>query len=357
MRDCQPVFGNATLAVKSVPQEAFMRAIIMQQTGSPDVLHLQNMEKPAPADHELLVRLHAAGVNPIDTKLRQRGLYFGEPPAIPGCDGAGIVEAVGSKVQQFKPGDCVYYCYGGLGQACGNYAEYACVPEAYVAAMPSCLDFVTAAAAPLVLITAWESLFDRARLQTGHKVFIHAGAGGVGHVAIQLAKIAGCEVATSVSSEEKAKLVHELGADHIIRYRDEDVTDSLLQWSNGRGVDVAFDTVGGKAFHQLVPAVRIYGDLVTILQVPDNTDWKTLRLRNIRVSQELMLTPMILGLQEGAEHHAAILEQCTQFFEERRLSVFVSDILPMAQAAEAHRRIEAGGMAGKLVLNIVDDQA
>ncbi len=332
-----------------------MRAIIMQQAGSPDVLSLQSVEKPTPRDHEVLVRVHAAGVNPIDTKLRQRGLYFGEPPAILGCDGAGIIETVGSKVLQFRPGDRVYYCYGGLGQACGNYAEYACVPEAYVATMPACLDFATAAAAPLVLITAWESLFDRARLQAGQKVFIHAGAGGVGHMAIQLAKIAGCEVATSVSSEEKAALVRELGADHIIRYRDEDVTEALLQWSEGKGVDVAFDTVGDKAFHQLVPAVRVYGDLVTILQVPEDSDWKTLRLRNIRVSQELMLTPMVLGLQEGAEHHAAILEQCGQFFEERRLSVFVTDTLPLEQAANAHRRIEAGGMAGKLVLNIADD--
>ena len=332
-----------------------MRAIVMQQAGGPEVLRLQSVEKPAPRAHEVLVRIHAAGVNPIDTKLRQRGLYFGEPPATLGCDGAGIIEAVGSKVQQFSPGDRVYYCYGGLGQACGNYAEYACVPEAYLAGMPACLDFASAAAAPLVLITAWESLFNRARLQAGQKVFIAAGAGGVGHVAIQLAKIAGCEVATSVSSEEKAALVRELGADHIIRYRDQDVAEALLQWSGGEGVDIAFDTVGGSAFHSLVTAVRVYGDLVTILQVPDDTDWKTLRLRNIRLSQELMLTPMVLDLQEGAEHQAAILEQCGQFFEEQKLSVFVTDTLPLEQAAEAHRRIEAGGMAGKLVLSVSDD--
>jgi NADPH2:quinone reductase len=331
-----------------------MRAIIMPQTGEPDILTLAEVNKPDCAADEVLVRVMAAGVNPIDTKLRQNGLNFFPHglPAILGCDGAGIVETVGSKTSQFKPGDTVYYCYGGLGQKAGNYAEYIAVPEAYVAIKPDCLDFVDAAAAPLVLITAWEALFDRACICSGQKIFIHAGAGGVGHVAIQLAKQAGCDVATSVSCEEKADLVHKLGADHIINYKKQDVTDELLKWTNGTGVDVALDTIGGEAFKQLIPAVHIYGDLVTILQVPDDADWKTMRLRNLRLSQELILTPMALGLKEGAVHHGAILEQCAQMFDQRQLFVFVSDILPLEQAAEAHRQIEAGSMTGKLVLEI-----
>jgi len=330
-----------------------MRAIIMSQTGEPDILTLAEVNKPDCAAHEVLIKVMAAGVNPIDAKLRRNGLYFPNSlPAILGCDGAGIVEAVGREVTRFEPEDAVYYCYGGLGQKAGNYAEYIAVPEAYISAMPECLDFADAAAAPLVLITAWEALFDRGRICSGQKVFIHAGAGGVGHVAIQLAKQAGCDVATSVSSKEKADLVRQLGADYIINYREQDVADALLQWTSGAGVDIAFDTIGDEAFKQLIPAVRIYGDLVTLLKVPDDTDWKTIRLRNIRVSQELMLTPMVLGLKDGAEHHSAILEQCAQLFDQRQLSVFVSDILPLEQAAKAHRRIEAGGMSGKLVLNI-----
>jgi NADPH2:quinone reductase len=324
----------------------------MDRTGEPDVLRHGEVDRPICGDDEILVRVQAAGVNPIDTKLRRGGLFLSAGlPAILGCDGAGVVEAVGKDVTRFEPGDAVYYCYGGLGQKAGNYAEYVAAPEAWVALKPDCLDFTDAAAAPLILITAWEALFDRARISSGQRIFIHAGAGGVGHVAIQLAKIAGCEVAASVSSETKAAMVKELGADLIINYRQQDVAGELLGWTAGRGVDAAIDTVGGEAFMQLIPAVRLYGDLVTLLQVPGETDWKALRLRNIRVAQELMLTPMLTGLKEGADHHAAILEQCAQFFDQRRLTVFVSDIMPLEQAAEAHRRIEAGGMAGKLVLS------
>ena len=335
-----------------------MRAIVMNEPGSPDLLTVQQIEQPEIVRPEqILVKLMAAGVNPIDTKLRGGGLYFPDGlPAILGCDGSGIVEAVGSEVTRFQPGDQVYYCYGGLGQkssdaSVGNYAEYAVIDEAYMAIKPAALGFDEAAAAPLVLITAWEALFDRASLASGQKVFIHAGAGGVGHVAIQLAKIAGCEVATTVSSDEKADFVRQLGADCVINYREQDVAEALLAWSQGRGVDIAFDTVGGDAFNQLIPAMAHYSDMVTILQVPDDVDWKSLRLKNIRVSQELMLSPMVYGLKEGAEHQAAILEQCAQFVDENRLSIFVSELLPLEDAAKAHRLIEQGGTTGKIVLD------
>ena len=330
-----------------------MRAVLMQEAGNADQLQIGEAEKPACAANEILVQIVAAGINPVDTKVRSNGLFIAEGlPAILGCDGAGIVEAVGADVTRFEPGDPVYYCYGGLGQKAGNYAEYIAVPETYAAMKPDCLDFIDAAAAPLVLITAWEALFDRARINSGQKVFIHAGAGGVGHVAIQLAKLAGCQVATTVSSDEKADLVKQLGADLAINYRSENVSEALLAWTDNVGVDVAFDTVGGDAFNQLVAATRVYGDIVTILQVPADTDWKTIRLRNIRVSQELMLTPMLLGLDDAAEHHSDILEQCGQFFDQQQLSIFVSETLPLELAADAHRLVEAGGMSGKVVLEI-----
>ena len=333
-----------------------MRAVLMNEPGNPEVLTAGEAEKPTCGADEILVQIMAAGINPIDTKLRARGLYFPDAlPAILGCDGAGIVEEVGKEVTRFEPGDAVYYCYGGLGQKAGNYAEYISVPEACAAMKPDCLDFIDAAAAPLVLITAWESLFDRARMSSGQKIFIHAGAGGVGHVAIQLAKLAGCTVATTVSSDEKADLVKELGADRILNYQKEDVTKALLAWTGSAGVDIAFDTVGGDAFNQLVPATRVYGDIVSILQVPEDADWKNIRLRNIRISQELMLTPMVLGISEAAEHQGDILEQCAQLFDQKQLSIFVSDTLPLEQAAEAHRRVEGGGMSGKLVLEICSD--
>jgi len=331
-----------------------MKAIVMTRPGGPEVLEERRMKPPAiHQSHEALVRLKAAGVNPIDAKLRSRGAYASkQKETVLGCDGSGIVEAAGASVTRFQPGDAVYYCHGGIGLDLGNYAEFAIVPEWALAKKPVSLDFTTAAAAPLVLITAWESLFDRARIQAGRKVFIHAGAGGVGHVAIQLAIIGGCEVATTVSSDEKAAFVRNLGARHVINYKTQNVAESLLAWTDGQGVDVAFDTVGGDAFAQLIAAVRIYGDLVTILQVPEDTDWGAIRLRNLRVSQELMLTPMIMNMEDAARHQTEILEQCAKYIDDGRLGVHVSHTFPLDQAAEAHRLIEAGGMIGKIALEI-----
>ncbi len=305
----------------------------------------------------MLVRVRAAGVNPVDTKLRRGGTYFpDEMPAVLGCDGAGIVEDVGDAVTRFRPGDAIYYCYGGLGRAgTGNYAEYTVVHEAYAAHKPERLDFAEAAAAPLVLITAWESLFDRAHLAAGDRVLIHAGAGGVGHVAVQLARITGAEVATTVSSDEKAAFVAGLGADRIIHYRQEDFVRAVLDWSDGTGVDVAFDTVGGEVFSATIPAVRFYGRLVTILQVSADADWKTARLRNLTICQELMLSPQVFGLAQAARHHGDILERCGRWFEEGKLGIHVAHRIPLAEAAKAHALIEQGGMTGKIVLEITGD--
>jgi len=326
----------------------------MRKPGNPDVLEICQRKIPVMTHpHDVLVRLKAAGVNPIDTKLRSNGTYAKkQQETILGCDGAGMIEAVGESVTQFNPGDNVYYCHGGIGLAPGNYAEFAVVPEWFLAKKPESLGFIDAAAVPLVLITAWESLFDRARIQAGQKVFIHAGAGGVGHVAIQLAKSAGCDVATTVSSDEKATFVRGLGADHVINYKTQNVTEALLEWTGSKGVDVAFDTVGGDAFKQLIPAVRTYGDLVTILQVPEDMDWKTVRLRNIRISQELMLTPMVMNLKNAARHQSDILKRCAAYFDDGSLSMHVSRALPLEQAANAHRLIETGGTTGKIVLKI-----
>ncbi len=335
-----------------------MRAVVMTGVGDPDVLRVQEMPTPRiDGAQQILVRIHAAGVNPIDTKLRGRGLYFDASfPVILGCDGAGVVEDMSGDVQGVCPGDRVFYCYGGLGQACGNYAEYSVVDARAVTQIPAGLDMTSAAAAPLVLITAWESLFDRAMLKEGMRVFIHAGAGGVGHVAIQLARIAGCSVATTVGDARKAAWVRELGADLVVRYDREDVVAEVMRWSDGKGVDVALDTVGGVALHQAAALVRPYGDLVTLLQIPGDLDFKGLRLRNVRISQELMLTPMVRGMDEGIAHQAAILEQCAQLMEQRRLAVMVSEVLPLERAADAHRKLEAGHMSGKLVLEVLSER-
>jgi NADPH:quinone reductase len=335
-----------------------VKAVLMTAAGSPEVLQIQEVINPAfpIGNTKLLIRLVAAGVNPIDTKLRSRGTFYPElMPAILGCDGAGIVEAVGADVQRFRPGDAVYFCYGGLGAEAGNYAEYTVVNERFVAHKPTSVSFVEAAAAPLVLITAWEALYERGRLEPGEKVLIHGGAGGVGHVAIQLAKLKGAAVSTTVSSQEKANFVKQLGADDVIFYKQTDFVQAVLDWTNGEGVDLAFDTVGGETFHKTFPAVRIYGDIVTILEPSANTIWKVARLRNLRIGLELMLTPMSQGLEDSLQHQAEILEQSAKWIDQGKLKIQVNHQFPLKEAAKAHQLLESGSITGKIVLLISDE--
>ncbi|WP_071188500.1 zinc-dependent alcohol dehydrogenase family protein [Trichormus sp. NMC-1] len=333
-----------------------MQAVLMTAAGNPEVLQLQEVPKPTPGNTELLVRLVAAGINPLDTKLRKRGTFYPEQmPAILGCDGAGIVEAIGASVQKFQPGDEVYFCYGGLGAHQGNYAEYTTVDERFVASKPKSISFAEAAAAPLVLITAWEALYERGKLEPGDKVLIHAGAGGVGHVAIQLAKLKGADVATTVSSQEKANFVTQLGADKVIFYKETDFLQATLDWTNGEGVDLAFDTIGGEIFDKTFPAVRTYGDIVTILEPNANTVWKVARNRNLRIGLELMLTPMLLGNIEALQHHGEILQQCANWIDENKLKIQVSNTFPLKAAANAHQLLEKGSITGKIVLLIHDN--
>ncbi len=329
-----------------------MKAVLMTAAGKPEVLQLQEVPTPhLQSDRQLLVRLKAAGVNPIDTKVRTRGTFYPNSlPAILGCDGAGVVEAIGSAVQQFRVGDEVYFCNGGLGGHPGNYAEYALIDERFAARKPANVSFAEAAAAPLVLITAWEALYDRGRLEAGRRVLVHAGAGGVGHVAIQLAKLAGATVCTTVSSPEKAKFVQQMGADRVIFYKETDVVQAVLDWTDGEGVDLAFDTVGGAELSRSFAATAIYGDVVTLLAPDANTDWKTARDRNLRVSYELMLTPMMQEMTKAQQDQAKILQQCARLFEQGQLKIHLQQTLPLAEAAQAHAMLETGTMTGKLVL-------
>ncbi|MEG4204800.1 zinc-dependent alcohol dehydrogenase family protein [Microcoleus sp. Pol7_A1] len=332
-----------------------MKAIVFETPGSPSVLQLQDIPAPTiQTETDVLVRLRAAGINPIDTKLRARGTFYPEKtPHVLGCDGAGVVEAVGAGVQSFQVGDEVFFCNGGLGGSRGTYAEFAVVDQRFLALKPAALSFAEAAAAPLVLITAWESLYDRGRLQAGQKVLIQAGAGGVGHVAVQLAKLQGAEVCTTVSSEEKANFVKQLGADLVILYKNTDVVDEVLTWTQGQGVDLAFDTVGGETFYQTIPAVKIYGDLVTILE-PDPAlgNLTTARMRNLRISLELMLTPMLQSLVEEQEQQAHILQKCARLCDRNLLKIHVSQTFPLEQAQAAHELLETGSVIGKIVLLI-----
>ena len=332
-----------------------MKAILATTPGSPDVLQLRNIPIPGlPSPHHLLVKLAAAGVNPIDTKLRAKPVYYPDKlPAILGCDGAGIVEETGSAVTRFKAGDEVYFCNGGIGDEPGNYAEYTTLHEDYCAAKPANLGLQESAALPLVLIAAWEALVERVNLQAGQSILIHAAAGGVGHVAVQLAHDLGARIAVTVSDDRKAGLAHGLGAEKIINYREQDFVQEALNWTDGGGVDVVFDTVGGDTFLRSMQAARIGGKVASLLSTPLSlADTQLARLRNLSLCYELMLTPQVMKLHDERVRQRKILEQGAQLVEAGKLGVLVSHTLPLENAADANRLIEHGGSIGKIVLTM-----
>ena len=331
-----------------------MKAVFLNHGGSFDVLQYGDITDPGQCgDSQVLVRVKAIGINPIDCKIRAAPMRFPVVfPVIPGCDASGIVEAVGAQVKNFKPGDAVYFSQPGFHQRQGTYAEYVLVDAGLLAMKPSSLSFEQAAAAPLVLITAWEALHDRARIEHGQAILIHAGAGGVGHVAIQLAKLAGARVITTVSSERKANFAKRLGADHVIDYRTQDVVAEVLRHTVNEGVDIAFDTVGPDVLQSCFQCVKPYGDVVTILQPMPQTDWSEARKRNVRFSLELMLTPVLLELEAAKKHQGKILQQCAALLDDGKLIIEVAQIFPLKDAVQAQYMLEQEHPAGKVVLAV-----
>ncbi len=332
-----------------------MKAILATAAGNPDVLQLREVPKPdLPSPHHVRVKLAAAGINPLDTKLRTKPVYYPDKlPAILGCDGAGIVEEAGSDVTRFKTGDAVYFCNGGLGDEPGCYAEYTTLHEDYCAAKPANLSLQESAALPLVLITAWEALVERVKLQAGQTILIHAAAGGVGHIAVQLAHHLGARIAVTVSDARKAGLMHGLGAEKIIHYHEQDFVQESLNWTNGLGADVVFDTVGGDIFLRSLNAARVGGKIVSLLATPlQLADVQLARLRNLSLCYELMLTPQVMKLHDERVRQRKILEQGARLVEAGKIGVLVNRILPLEDAAQAHRLIERGGTIGKIVLTL-----
>lgn len=331
-----------------------MKAVYFEKAGAADVLRFRDINTPGQCgDDQVLVRIKAAGINPIDIKIRSAPDRFPVSyPVIPGCDGAGVIEAVGRKVLKFKPGDAVYFSQPGFNQRQGTYAEYVLVDSSLLAIKPHSLSFEQAAAAPLVLITAWEALYDRARITANQTVLIHAGAGGVGHVAVQLAKLAGARVITTVSSSEKAAFVEQLGADKAINYKTQDVVTEVLSWTAGKGVDIAFDTVGSDVLQSCFCCVKPYGDVVTILQPTVGTDWQEARMRNVRFSLELMLTPVLLELEDAKQHQSSILRQCGVLIDEGKLTVNLTKTFSLAEASAGQDYVEQQHPKGKVVLTV-----
>lgn len=334
-----------------------MKAVMLTGAGDTEMLKLMDVPKPViQSTNDVLVRLHAAGLNPVDYKLRRRGGFYPDrTPLILGCDGAGVVEAIGEGVTKFDIGDEVYFFNGGMGgDEQGNYAEYTVVQQDYLAAKPKSITMVEAASVPLVWLTAWEALFDRYSLKAGQTILIHGGAGGVGYIAIQIAKRAGATVLTTISSQEKADFAASLGADHCINYRNEDFVEKVLEITEGQGVDVVFDVVGGQVFADSFPAARVYGHVVTLDEANFSDEAvKIAKLRNLTLSYELMLTPMHFKMHGTRVRQTGMLEEASRLIDAGEVKVVVKHIFGLDEVDKAHHIVEAGHSIGKTVIKIV----
>ncbi|MFD5700938.1 NADP-dependent oxidoreductase [Streptomyces lasiicapitis] len=307
-----------------------MRAVIQKSFGGPEVLETVEAERPSPLGGEVLVRVHASGVNPVDVAVRS-GAYplLGEPPFGVGWDISGVVEEAGPGAR-FKPGDEVY----GMPffpRAATGYADYVAVPARQVARKPATLDHVHAAAVPLAALTAWQGLVDAARLTEGQRVLIHRAAGGVGHFAVQIAKARGAHV-IALASEPKHDFVRGLGADEVIDYRTTDFTEAV------RDVDVVFDSSseGTRSLQVLRPG----GVLVSIME-----HW----------NQELAAQVEAAGRHfagVSVEPDYASLEAIAALVDAGRIRPHVAETFPLADAAKAHELVGTGSVRGKVVLTV-----
>lgn len=320
--------------------------------GGPGVFQSQDVDLGWPAGpQDVLVTLKAAALNPADVFFRQLGGYLAsDAPFVLGHDGMGVVAAVGSGVTGLAVGDRVCFCNGGIGGTMGTYAEAAVVPAAQLALVPDGVDDLTAAALPLVAITTWESLYDRAAVQPGEFVLIHGGAGGTGHVAVQLAALRGARVAATVSSPEKARIARDLGAELTINYRETDFAAAALDWSGG--LQVAFDNAGAEVLLKTYPAMAPYGRLVTLMGLPGDDADQTAYNQNLTVHNVMMLTPMWKGLTARLAEQAAILRQALALVASGQLTVRHSATFALEDVASAHEYLESGQATGKVTLQI-----
>lgn len=329
-----------------------MRAYLVEQPEAP--FTQTDIPRPTPAAGQVLVRIHASGVNPLDTKIRAgKAAHAKQPlPAVLGLDMAGTVEAVAPDVTSFRPGDEVYGMVGGVGGHQGTLAEYIAVNADLLALKPKSLSMREAAALPLITITAWEGIVDRAKVHSGQKVLIHAGAGGVGHIAVQLAKAYGTEVFATVSPEKK-HIVEQFGATPI-DYRTLTTEQYVDLHTAGQGFDVVYDTVGGATIDASFVAVKRYtGHVISCL------GWTThslapLSFRGATYSGVFTLMPLLTGF--GQAHHGEILREAATLADSGKLRPLLNPqhfaAADPAAIAAAHTLVESSPL-GKVVVDLL----
>ncbi|MEU1101355.1 NADP-dependent oxidoreductase [Streptomyces tibetensis] len=307
-----------------------MRAISQDTLGGPEVLKEVEIERPEPKPNEVLVRVRAAGVNPTDWKHRATGGFLGEPPFVLGWDVSGVVEAVGIGVVAFAPGDEVFgmlpYPYGH-----GSHAEYVIAPVRALARKPAGVDHTQAGALPLVSLTAWQALTEHADIRPGQRVLIHAAAGGVGHVAVQIAKARGAYV-IGTASAGKHEFLRGIGVDEAIDYRETDFTEAV------KDADVVLDTIGGDNALRSLRVLRPGGVLVSILPGGSDELYEEAERLGVRALR------MLVDADRGG------MEAVAELVEAGKLRATIAGTFPLAEAAEAHALGDTGRTTGKLVL-------
>lgn len=308
-----------------------MKAVRMHGYGDIESLVYEEIAKPTPAADEVLIKVQATGVNPVDWKIVEG---FGEGwlgHAIPhtlGCDVAGVVEAIGSAAKKFQVGDAVFG-YTSLAHE-GSYAEYVIAKESEVTAKPASLDFINAAALSVGTLTSWQAIFDQAGLAAGQKILIHAASGGVGSMAVQLAKAKGAYV-IGTASARNIDFVKSLGADEVIDYTSVKFEDVV------KDIDVVFDLLGGETQARSLAVLKKGGFIVSAVQPPDE---EALKVHEVR------------GAMIGALPNAAQLEEITALVEAGKMKTFVEKVLPLSAAKEALNLSKQGRTRGKIVLTV-----
>ncbi|WFE99962.1 zinc-dependent alcohol dehydrogenase family protein [Micromonospora sp. WMMD964] len=328
-----------------------MRAAVLREFDSP--LTVEEIDQPTPGAGQVLVRIVASAVNPLDTKIQagQAAHARVQPPAVLGLDLAGVVAAVGEEVTGFAPGDEVYGLCGGVGGLPGSLAEYAAVDARLLARKPGGLSMREAAALPLAAITSWEGLVDRAGVRPGQKVLVHGGAGGVGHVGLQLAQAKGAEV-YATGGPASAPVIESLGAVPI-DYTSTSVEEYVERHTGGEGFDIIVDNVGGATLDASFAAVRTYhGHVVSAL------GWGThalapLSFRGATYSGVFTLLPMLTG--RGREHHGDILREIAKLADAGALRPRLDRRrFTLDTVMDAHRLVAEGIAEGKVVVDVAD---
>ncbi len=328
-----------------------MKAAIIKTYGDPSVFELADVPKPTLKPGHVLIKVKATSVNQIDCKIRSGAVPAISPafPAILNGDVAGVIESVALDVKNFKVGDEVYGCAGGLGSVQGALAEYMLADSRLIAKKPTVFSMIETAALPLVAITAWEALFTKANLTKDKTILIHGGVGGVGHIAVQLAKWCGAKVYTTVLKDDDILIAKSFGADEVINAKEEAVEQYVARLTAGRGFDVVFDTVGGSNLDKSFQAAAMNGDVVTTVSRSTH-DLTPMHNKALSLHVVFMLLPILTG--NGRKEHGDILAKMASIANQGKLKPLIdSHTFTLETISDAHRLMESGKARGKIVLS------